>query len=908
MKRIVFAMLLLLLFGGQVLAQSSQRLDIQQYVLDNGLEVILARDVSAPTIAVDVWYQVGAANDPEGRSGFAHLFEHMMFEGSPNLPEGGMGQLISAAGGIINAYTTIDVTAYYEALPSNQLPLALWLEADRMAGLPVTQVNLDNQRAVVIEELQLRVSNSPYGEAIQELYLMPYTYPPYQRRAIGSIEDINNAVVEDVKDFHRQYYLPNNATLVVAGDIDFEVTRALIDDLFAPIPIGDEPLPLPDYEPVEQDQAEILVVEDPLINLPAVFVAYEIPPFASDDYPALDLTARLLGVGASSRLSRKLLDTGQALQASTLIEGNRGPGLFGFILIPNVGADGQAVEQAVYDELQLILDEGIPQDELDKAIAQIQSGHILGLETAFGLAESVQKANYHFGDPQAVYSEIERYETVTSEDIQAAVGKYLEESDRHVIYVVPSQAAPPPPVEPFAIEDAVDEAPDYRYVIEQAEPPPALGVSEFTLPKITETVLDNGLEIVVIEQPNVPIISLDMVFAGGSSAAPEDLPGLAGMTGVLISRGTSEHSGQDLAGAIEQIGGALASSGGRDGLSVSVFAMIDDAEFAFELLSDMTLNADFPEAEVERQRQAAMGSLEASLAEPNLVAGRAFSQLLYGEHPYGMSVSFESLQAITRDDIVSFYQSRSQPDNAVLIIAGAITAEAGTALAETFFADWEGSAQAVSFPDLPPQPETRIYLIDRPGSTQAEFIIGGIGAKGDSLDSFPIQIMNEVLGGSFSSRLTQNIREDKGYTYRISSSFSFPADIGAFTVTAAVRNDVIDLAIKEVFKEIERVQNEPFTDEEFNNARDGIIGRFALGLETYQDFVETVSSYKIRGIELDRLGQWPRLMNEVTVEDVIEVANQYIQDDHFTITVVGDAAAIQEQLESIGPVTLLELE
>ena len=908
MKRCTCFILFLLLFGGQILAQSNQRLDIQQYTLDNGLGVILVRDASAPTVAVDVWYQVGGANDPEGKSGFAHLFEHMMFEGSPHLPEGGIDDLITTAGGILNAYTTIDVTAYYTALPSNQLPLALWLEADRMAGLPVTQVNLDNQRAVVIEELQLRVSNSPYGEAVQELLSIPYTYPPYQRRVIGSIEDINNALVEDVKDFHRQYYLPNNATLVVAGDIDFDITRVLIDDLFAPIPIGDEPPSLPDYEPVQQDQAEIIVIEDPLINLPAVLVGYEIPPLVSDDYPALDLLARLLSVGDSSRLAQKLLDIGQALAADSVVLDNRGPSLFGFILIPNIGVDVETIEQAAYDELQLILDEGIPQEELDKAIAQIQSGRILGLETAFGLAESIQAANYYFGDPQAVYSGIERYEAVTSEDIQAVIGEYLEDRDRYVIYVTPSEAAPPPPVEPFVSEDAVDEAPDYRYIIEQAAPPPPLEVSEFTLPRITETVLGNGLEVVVIEQPNMPIISLDMVFAGGSSAAPENLPGLAGMTGALISRGTSQRSAQDLAGTIEQVGGSLGSGGGRDSLSVGVFALIDDAGLAFELLSDMALNADFPESEVERERQARLSSLEANLADPGFVAGRTFSKLLYAGHPYGALTTAASLEAITRDDIASFYQSRSQPDNALLIIAGAITADEGVGLAETHFADWQGSAQAVSFPALSPPAETHIYLVDRPGSTQAEFIIGNIGLKGDSLDFFPIRVMNDVLGGTFASRLVQNIREEKGYTYSIGSGFSFPADVGAFTVSAAVRNDVIELAIAEVFKEIERVQNEPFTDEELNDAQAGILGRFALSLETYQDFVEVVSSYKRRGVDLSRLAQWPQLLNGVTAEDVIQAANQYVQPDHFTIVVVGDAAAIQKQLETIGPVTLLELE
>lgn len=889
-------------------AQSEQELNFEQYTLDNGLEVILVQDASAPTVAVDIWYNVGGANDPEGKSGFAHLFEHMMFEGSANLPEGGIDDLVTSAGGILNAYTDIDITAYYQALPSHQLPLALWLEADRMAGLPVTQVNLDNQRAIVIEELQLRVTNSPYGEAIQELFTIPYSYEPYKRRVIGSIEDINAALVDDVKDFHRTYYVPNNATLVVAGDIDFDTTRSLIDDLFAPIPIGDAPPQLPSFEAIEQDEAEIVTLEDPLINLPAVLIGYETPPREADDYPAVDLLARILSVGDSSRLAKKLLDTGQAIVADSVVFSNRGPSLFGVLLLPNMGVEIDVVEQAVYDELRLILDEGVPQEELDKTIAQIQTDKILELETAFSLAESVQAANYYFDDPQAVYTEIERYEAVTSEDIQRIVAEYLEESDRHVIYVNPSDAEPPAPVEPSVSEDTGDVEPDYRYVLEQSEPPPSLDVNEFTLPNITETLLDNGLEVVVIEQPNMPIISLDLILPGGSSAVPSDLAGLSGMTGALISRGTTDRSAQDLALSIEQVGGVLGSFGSRDSMSIYTFALIEDADLAFELLSDMTLNANFPEEEIERERQASISALEANLAEPDFVAGRTFNELLYNEHPYGALTTFDTLEAITRDDIVEFYESQAQPTGAVLIVAGAITSEDGVALAEEYFGAWEGDSQPIAYPEIASPNETQIYLVDRPGSTQAEFIVGNIGLQGDSEEFFPIRVMNEVFGGTFASRLVQNIREEKGYTYSIRSSFDFPADTGAFEISAAVRNDVIDLALQEVFAEIERVQNEPFTDEELSNSKSGIIGRFALALETYQDFVDAIASYKLRGVDLDRLSEYPQLMDNVTTEDVLAVANDYIQPENFVIVVVGDASEIQEQLEAIAPVTLIESE
>ena len=907
MKRLV-CIVLTLWITSLSFAQADTQLTFEQYTLDNGLEVILVQDTSAPTVAVDLWYRVGGANDPEGKSGFAHLFEHLMFEGSANLPEGGIDDLITTAGGSNNAYTDIDITGYYQSVPSHQLPLALWVEADRMAGLPVTQVNLDNQRAIVIEELQLRVTNSPYGEVFQDIFTVPYSYEPYKRRVIGSIEDINAARVEDVKAFHRTYYVPNNATLVVAGDIDFDTARALIDEFFAPIPIGDEPPQLPEYVPTEQTEAEIINVDDPLINLPGVLIGYEIPPRVSEDFPALDLLSQILSVGNSSRLAVKLLDTGDALVASSFVTANRGPSLFAAWLLPNMGVSVEDVEQVFYDELQLILEEGIPQDELDKAIAIILADRTLALETALDLAENVQAAQYFFGDPQAVYTEIEQYEAVTSEDIQRVIAEYLEDTDRHVIYVNQSDAEPPEAVEPFVSEEIVDEEPDYRYVLEQSEPPAPLEISEFALPDITETILDNGLEVVVIEQPNMPIISLDMVFKGGSGAVSADLAGLEELTGALIARGTTTRTAQDLAGTIEQVGGFLSSGSGRDSLTVGVFALIEDFDLAFELLADMVLNADFPEDEVEREREASISALEANLADPGFVAGRAFYQLLYAGHPYGTLTNFDTLKAITRDDIVAFYDSQRQPSNSVFIIAGAITADEGLAMANELFADWEGDSEPVEYPEIETLESTQIYLIDRPGSTQADFILGNIGPEGDTDELYSIQVMNKVFGSGFASRLVQNIREEKGYTYGIGSSFSFPTDVGVFLISAAVRNDVIDLTLEEVFKEIDRLQNEPFTDEELQNAQAGMIGSFALGLETYQQFVNTVASVKLRDVDLGRLARYPELVSAVTTDAVLDVANTYIQPDNFIIVVVGDASEIQEKLESVAPVTIIESE
>lgn len=911
--KILLIFLVLAVFSGGLLsAQEDLSLNVVEYTLDNGLEVILVEDHSAPTVAIDVWYHVGGANDPEGRSGFAHLFEHMMFEETAHLETGEIDRLITRAGGVLNAYTDADITGYYEVLPSHQLPLGLWLEADRMASLAVSQANFDNQRAVVIEEYKLRVSNAPYGEAFELLFTMPYDYEPYQQRVIGSIEDLNNATVEDVRDFHSTYYRPNNATLVVAGAIDIDQTRDLIDRFFAGIPAGEEPPALPAFEAEQQDEAEILTVEDGLTNLPAVIVGYEVPSRSDEDYAAVELLARILSDGDSSRLAISLLDTGKALAADTYVFGRRGPSLFAILILPNSGVSPEEVEQIYYDELEAIREEGVRADELEKAINGIRSERILGLESAYNLAESIQAANYYFDDPNAVFSEINRFEEVTSEDIQRVLETYLAPEDRHVINVIPSDAAPAEEPEPVVggTGDEADEAAEFEYLIEQDTPPEPLPITEFTLPPITEATLDNGLEVIVIEQPSIPIISLDLFLRGGESAVPPDQAGLGALTGSLMTRGTETRSAQEIASTIEQVGGAIGSGGGSDSLSAGVFALSEHTELAFELLGDVVLNPTFPENELEVERSAALTDLEYVLSEPALLANRTFNRLLYAGHPYGSTISPDTLTPLTRDDVVQFYESQADPEDAFLIIAGDISTDEALELAESTFGGWEasGETESIDFPEVETPAETQVYLVDRPGSSQAEFVIGNPGAFGDTEDLYAIRVMNEVFGASFSSRLSQNIREDKGYTYGIYSTFGLPADRGAFSISAAVRNEVAALALEEILNEVERIQTEEIPAGEMDDAQAGMIGRFALALETYQQFVNQIASFKLRDVPISALEEYPEGVAEVDQDAVIDVAQQYILPENFLIVVVGDADILEPQLAEVAPVTVIDAE
>ena len=838
-----------------VLAQSAPKLNVTQFTLDNGLKAILVEEHSAPTVAVSVWYKVGGANDPQGRSGFAHLFEHMMFQGSADVAPGRHDQLVSAAGGTNNASTGIDRTNYFEALPSNQLPLALWLEADRMRSLVVDDANFKREREVVKEEYRQRVGNQAYGEAALKLQTMPFDYPPYERPVIGSIEDLDQATVDQVRAFHTEYYKPNNAVLTVAGDIDVAQARALIRQYFSPIPQQAAPPQLPPYTFTLQTKAQDVTIQDPLARVPAEFVAYRIPPRGQPDYYPLVLLARILGGGESSRLAQALIDPGIASDASVSADGNLGPSEFDVTLVPNPGIDLSKLESVYYQEVDRVVKDGVSTDELTKAVNQILTRRISGLQSALGLAENVQAANFYLGDPQALFSELDRYRAVKSADIQRVAARYLTPDTRNVIKdvvatqaesgqpaatgvvtgTVPITATTNPTYTPPSGRPAPQATEPVTTTRAAATPPPPLPVREFKLPSMTETTLDNGLKVVVAPLHELPFLSVRLMLTGGESAAPANLAGLSTFAADLLTRGTTTRTAQQIATAIEQTGGDLSASASDDQINVGVSVLSESTDLAFNLLGDVVLNPTFPQAEVDTERERMLNSLQSSLADPGEVANRALKAIVYGSHPYGRSETEQSIKAITRNDIETYYQAQRNPKSALLVIAGDITPEEALRQAKAAFGNWAATGPAVqpAFPVPPERQARQIYLVDRPGSTQAEVMVGHIGLRGSSPDRFAVQVANQVLGGGSTSRLFMDLREQHGYTYGVGSGFSLPRDLGEFVIEGAVRNQVVEPALQAILAEMEQMRSVPVPAPELNDAKSQLIGSFALRLETF---------------------------------------------------------------------------
>lgn len=892
-------------------AQDQLALDYEVFTLDNGLRVILVEDHSAPVVAIDVWYHVGGANDPPGRSGFAHLFEHMMFQGTANLSKDEMQSLINNAGGRFNANTGRDETIYYEYLPSHQLPLGLWLEADRMASLAVTQTNLDNQRAVVIQEFMQNYGGQPYGLAFLAATSRPYSYEPYRQSPIGAVADVNQATIAELRAFHETYYVPNNATLVIAGDLDKAVARELVERFFGPIPAGEEPPALPEWQPAQQAEPEIITIEDDLIRLPAVIVTYETPPEGHPDFAAFQVLDNILGAGDSARLQQNLIFTGAALAADLIRSINAGPSAFGVFLVPPPGGlTRDEVLEMFYAEIDRVVAEGVTQDELDRAIAGLRSRRILSMETAFGLAQQVQNADARYGDPTALFNEIEQFRQVTSADIQRVAAEYLAANDRHIIYVDPGQPDPGLREAPVvgAVGDATDNAFEIDFALPFTDPPEPLPIRELTLPPISENVLANGLEVVVVEIPGLPVISVDVFFKGGGSLVPGNLSGVAGLAAQLLTRGTTTRTATEIANEIEGRGGGVGGFATSDVFAVGGFSLIEDRDFTMGLLADVILNPIFPENDLQIALRQRMSGLESGLADPSAQVSRAFSPGIYGpDHPYGNNITMESLQAITRDDIVAYYDLIRHPRNAVLIISGQITTEEGLALAEEYFGGWqeEGDPPLIAFPPIDNGIEgVEIRLIDMPGAEQAVVRIGNVAVRGDDPDRYPLSVVNTVLGQGLSSRLQRVIREERGLTYSISSDIFFPVDVGPFQVQSEVQIDFAGEAIREILAQIERIRTEPIPAAELDPVRDGMIGRFALNLETLTDIVSSIGGYKVRGIPLSEIGMYPARIGAAE-PGMLQQAAENRLPANYLVVVAGPADRLLPQLEAIGPVTVV---
>jgi zinc protease len=907
---------------------------LADFTLTNGLRVILAQDHSAPVVAVNLWYHVGGANDPEHRSGFAHLFEHLMFEGSAHVAKGEYDAYLDAVGAEHNAYTEADYTSYLQVVPAHQLPLVLWLESDRMASLDLNQATLDRERQVVIQELNQRIFNAPYGRSDYQLETTAFQgYPPYERSTAGSIADLKQATLADVKAFHRKYYIPNNATLAIVGDLDLDQTRALVQAYFGEIPPGEpvEPIldryPLPQQFPVSRSEASTgcLIgheqqLIDPLIELPRVDYTVVAPPRGTADFYALSLLAQILSEGESSRFMRDLIRPGLMTEAEASLETRTGASVFTLMGIPNPGDPVKQAQSLLQSQLATVRAQGVTAQELAWAKQQLTLSTIRQLrQSVLQTAELLLETTRQWGHPQAVIKEIAQFEAVTPLDIQRVAQRYLcDQPMNRLMTLKTGKAIVPPhpgplvaPVERALTTPALLPAPSELSasvtqlppgVVRRDGPPDPLPLRPTRLPTYHTFQLRNGLQAIVVEQTDLPIVTATLWIGGSDVATPIESRGLADLLAHMLTQGTLTASASDLADRVESIGGALEAKAHLEYFSLEMDAPAPEITTLFEVLAEVTRQPTFPDSAFQVAQDQALTTLQTEASEPESLAQRQFFQLAYPNHPYGVQATATTLAQVTRDQIVAFHDRWFKPNNALLVIVGDITTQQAQAEVNRVFGDWQPGSIPTLFdypPIQPPNPGT-LHLIHRPNSEQATVYVGNPSVTARDPARYPFTVVNALLGVGFTGRLNQNLRVDKGYTYGVYSSVNTNTHAaGAFMISTDVDPQYTGAAVREILKELHSLRTQPISDAELERVKGLLLGQFDLSLESPATTANRLASYQRAGIPLEEAQVYRDKIRQVTPAEILAAASTYIAAQPIVV-VVGDATLIEPQLDQLG--------
>ncbi len=874
----------------------------QEFTLPNGLRVIMHVDKSTPIVAVNVWYHVGSKNEVAGRTGFAHLFEHMMFQGSKNYDADYFTPL-QEAGAVINGSTNVDRTNYFEMVPSNFLELALFMEADRMGGLleAMTQEKLDNQRDVVKNERRQNYDNQPYGTAGEKITALMYPKThPYSWTTIGSLDDLTAASMDDVKGFFREYYVPNNASLVIAGDFDPKEAKKMVEKHFGSIAKGaaiKRPTP-----PMPKLDKEIRVSYEDNVQLPRLYMTWFGAPRYTQEEAVLDILSSILSAGRGSRLQTNLVYGKQIAQdASAFNPSSEISGLFQIASTARPGKTLEEIEKEINVEIERIKNEPPTADEISRALNQIESQTIYGLQTVLGKADQLNGYGTYLNKPDSFNAELEKLRKVTPADVQKAAQTFLTDKRLVMSFVPRPKGKEMPKMNATANQQASVTKKEKSKIDDTKLPKPAAN-PKFDLPKIEKTKLSNGLEVWLVKQSELPIVGMNMVFKSGTTADPQGLSGLGGTTATLLDDGTKTRSAVDIANEVQSIGAQLGTGASDDTSGVRMLTLTKNLDKALDIYADVILNPEFPEKEVETWRSRALVSLKQRRDNANAISNIVYNRVLYGDnHPYGMSSSETTVNAIKRDDLKKFYSTYYRPNNAVLIVVGDADLKMLTPKLEAKFKDWKaGEMSAMTLPNAPTRDKAAIYVVDKPGAAQSVISIGQIGVARDNPDFFAIQVMNTILGGGFTSRVNMNLREDKGYSYGARTGFSFRRGAGPFSASAGVQTAVTKESVIEFLKEIRGIRGEiPVTQAELEYNKQSIIRRFPAGFETVDGIGGQLANSVIYNLPASYFADYISRINAVTLDDVNRVANKYLTPDKLAIVVVGDRKTIEPGLKEI---------
>ena len=889
--------------------------DYEKYTLENGLEVVLHVDRSDPMVAVAVTYHVGSARERPGKTGFAHLFEHLLFLDSEHLGPGGIDVLNDKVGGSMNGSTNRDRTNYYQVVPRDALEKVLWAESDRMGFFinTVTQAVVEKEKQVVKNEKRQSYDNRPGGHTyfVIDRNLYPPTHP-YHWQVIGSLEDLDTATLGDVREFYDTWYGPNNATLVVAGDFEPTEARVWIERYFGSISSGPAPPPPPEIPLVDLRDTKRRVHEDKLARVPTLTMSWPtVPSYHADAYP-LELLAALLAEGKRSPVYAVIVDEeGLAPSVDAFTEGGELAGKLNVWIPSFEGVDLDRVDRAVRTALGRFEQEGFAEADLERVKAVRETAFYDGynsIASVLGKAFALAQYNIFAGSPAFVSEDIRRVLSVTADDVARVYDRYIRGQPFVATSFVPlgkASLALEGSVRAEIVEEPIVHGreaelttPPSRSVartpsaLDRSVEPPFGPTPSLTLPDIWTDTLENGARVYGIEQTEVPVVRFTIRLRGGLLLDRPSKVGVSNLVAQMMTEGTSRRTPEELEEAIDALGSSIDVSASLESLTVSGSTLTRNYDQTMALVEEILLEPRWDVDEFHRVKQRTVNRLRQQETDPNAVARDAFNHLVYGkDHILSNNVlgTTESVDSIVIEDLRDYSQRNVSPLVASIHVVGDIAKDrvidSLTGLGER----WEAVEVDIPRYELQDRDEGgRVFFVDVPDASQSVILIGAMALAETDTDFFPAQVMNMRLGGGFVSRLNQVLREQKGYTYGASSRFSGSDLPGPFTVGTRVRANVT-LESVELIRDILAGYADGFTTEDLAATQSYLIRRNARAFETLRSKIGMLEKISTLGFPLDYVVERERVIERMTIERVRELARRYVDPKRMVTVVVGDA-------------------
>jgi zinc protease len=921
----VFGFLSILLFGlacTKAPKSDTLKINYEKYMMPNGLQVILHADHSDPMISYAIMYHVGSSREVPGKTGFAHLFEHLLFGGSENVPSGTFDKIIEGVGGSNNGFTTRDITTYYEVFPKNALKKILWLESDRMGFFinSITQHTLAVQQNVVTNEKRQGEDNSPYGftDYVISKNLYPSTHP-YSWEVIGEMADLKSASLEDVKSYYGHFYGPNNATLVLAGDFDPDSVKVMINKYFGEIKAHGEVAKRTSQIPV-LDKTVKLYHEDNFANVPEITMVWPVTPSYQKDTYALDFLAKILADGKKAPLYKVLVKEKQ-LTSRTTAYNNSGElaGEFTINIRANEGKTLKEIEDAVAEGFKRFETDGITEKDIERVKASSEKNFYNGINSVLGRSFQLAFYNTFLNDPGYIEKDIENIKAVSLNDVKMVYEKYIKNKPHVVTSFVPkgkTDLVADNSVAAGVKEENINEASeveiagskDEKYEkspssFDRTVEPSATKAPEVKVPVLWKASLSNGIQLYGIQNPELPLVEMSLVIDGGVSQDKLELPGVANMVASVLPQGTKNKTPEELEEEIELLGSSINMYAGREELIINASALSRNFDKTAALIKEMILEPRWDTAEFRIAQTSTKNSIIQAEAQPGSVASLLITRLLYGTNNilgYNSRGTKESIVKIRLSDLKNYYDQNFSPKVTKVLVAGNVTKEQVLAALKPLESEWKAKDVSFASYPVPASPEkSQIYFVDIPGSRQSVINAGYLALSRNDPDYVKADFVNYRLGGAFTSILNQILREEKGFTYGASSYFlEMKAKAPFFIRTSVVSKSTFE-SVKIIKDEMEKYRN-GVDEKDLQFIKNCMILSNALRFETNGALVGMLSPIAKYGFPDDYIMKEENVIQNMTIEEHKAITDKYILPDKMYYVIVGDAATQLKPLEKIG--------